>query len=161
MVKSNISHYRPISSLTLFSKIFEQIIITRLTQYLDYTQTLVEFGFRNKSSTDSATYKLLNDTLTSLNSKLIVGGIFCDLQKAFDCVNDDILLLKLNFYGIIGLVNKLLESYLKNWFQRVIIDNKLRHISPNGSKLVMMFHKAPYLVSCFSDCILMISQSPF
>jgi len=114
VVKSNISHYRPISSLTLFSKIFEQIIITRLTQYLDYTQTLVEFGFRNKSSTDSATYKLLNDTLTSLNSKLIVGGIFCDLQKAFDCVNDDILLLKLNFYGIIGLVNKLLESYLKN-----------------------------------------------
>jgi len=61
----------------------------------------------------------------SLNSKLIVGGIFCDLQKAFDCVNDDILLLKLNFYGNTGLVNKLSESYLKNGFQRVIIDNKL------------------------------------
>jgi len=63
-------------------------------------------------------------THTSLNSKLIVAGIFCNLQKAFDCVNDDILLLKLNFYGITGLVNKLSESYLKKGFQRVIIDNK-------------------------------------
>jgi len=93
---------------------FEKIIITRLIQHLNYNQTLVEFGFRNKSSTDSTTCKLLNDILTSLNSKLIVGSIFCDLQKAFDCVNDDTLLLKLNFYGITGLVNKLSESYLKN-----------------------------------------------
>jgi hypothetical protein len=53
-----------------------------------------------------------------------VESVFCDLQKAFDCVNHDILLLKLNFYGITGLVKKLLESYLKNKFQRVIIDNK-------------------------------------
>ena len=125
-VKSNISHYRPISILTFFSKMFEKIIITRLIQHLNYNQTLVEFGFRNKSSTDSTTCKLLNDILTSLNSKLIVGSIFCDLQKAFDCVNDDTLLLKLNFYGITGLVNKLSESYLKNWFQRVIIVNKPR-----------------------------------
>jgi hypothetical protein len=114
VVKSNISHYRPISILTFFSKIFEKIIITRLIQHLNYSQTLVEFGFKNKSSTDSATYKLLNDKLTSLNSKVIVGGIFCDVQKAFDCVNDDILLLKLNSFGITGLVNKLSESYLKN-----------------------------------------------
>ena len=82
-VKSNISHYTPTSILTFFSKIFEKIIITRLIQHLNYNQTLVEFGLRNKSSTDSATYKLLNDILTSLNSKLIVGRHFLRSSKSF------------------------------------------------------------------------------
>ena len=53
----------------------------------------------------------------------MVGGIFYDLQKAFDCVNRDIFLLKLNFYGITGWINKLLESSLKYRFQSVIIVN--------------------------------------
>ena len=39
---------------------------------------------------DLASYKLINDVLTSLNNKLLVGGFFCDLQKAFDCVDHDI-----------------------------------------------------------------------
>jgi len=45
------------------SKIFEKIIFTRHIQHLNYNQILGEeqFGFRNKSSTDSATYNLLND----------------------------------------------------------------------------------------------------
>jgi len=46
---------------------------------------------------------LINNTLSSLNNKIIVGGLFCDLQKAFECVNCDILLSKMKFYGISGL----------------------------------------------------------
>jgi hypothetical protein len=44
--------------------------------------------------------------LCVLNDKLIVGGIFCDLAKTFDCVNYDNLLFKLNFYGINSKANK-------------------------------------------------------
>ena len=62
--------------------------------------------------------------LFSLDNKHFVGGLFCDLQKAFDCVNHRVLLEKLEFYGIIGLENKLFKSYLSNRFQRVIIWNK-------------------------------------
>jgi Notch-like protein len=61
--KSSISNYRPISVLTSFSKTIEKIICTRLTEHLNYNRILAEeqFAFRNKSSTASATYKLLND----------------------------------------------------------------------------------------------------
>jgi len=125
---ANISKYRPISLLTSFSKTFEKIIFARLTHHLNYNHVLVEgqFGFRTKSSTDLAFYKLINDILTSLNNKFLVGGVFCDLQKAFDCVDHDLLLSKILWYGISGKGYNLIQSYLKNRYQRVVIANKSR-----------------------------------
>jgi len=66
-----------------------------------------------------AIYTLINNILSSLNNKIIVG-LFCDLQKAFDFVNYDILLSKMKFYGISGVAYKLMESYLRNRYQRVV-----------------------------------------
>ena len=53
-----------------------------------------------------------------------VGGIFCDLNKAFDYVNHNILLPKLEFYSITGRANNLIKSYLNDRYQRVLIKNK-------------------------------------
>jgi hypothetical protein len=53
-----------------------------------------------------------------------MGKIFCDLAKAFDCVNHEILLSKLNFFGVTGKANEWIKSYLKNKYQRVEIKNK-------------------------------------
>ena len=63
---------------------------------------------REKLSTCSATNALINSILTSLDKNNFVGGLFCDLHKAFDCVNHEILLNKLEFYGISGISNKLI-----------------------------------------------------
>ena len=59
--------------------------------------------------------------LSALNSKLMVGGIFFDLGKAFDCLNHNILLSKLQFYGVQGKVKLWFESYLNNRYMRVHI----------------------------------------
>jgi len=80
---ANISNYRSISLMTSFSKIFEKIVFTRLIRHLSYNHILVDeqCGFRTNSSMYLASNKLINDILTSLNNKLLVEGVFCDLQK--------------------------------------------------------------------------------
>jgi hypothetical protein len=86
-----------------------------------------QYGFRESSSTQKATFNLLKEIINALNNKRIVGGIFCDLHKAFDCVNHEILLAKLEFYGVTGNFLKLIKSYLEHIYQRVKICGKLNH----------------------------------
>ena len=94
--KDNIANYRPISLLTSFSKVFERIIYDRLLKHIETNNILAseQFGFRTSSSTEKASYKLI-DILNALNNRLMVGGIFCDVQKAFDSVNHNILTNKI------------------------------------------------------------------
>jgi len=65
---------------------------------------------------------LTTNILTALNNKLIVGGIFCDFHKAFDCVNHGILLSKMEFYGISGKDNNLIKFYLQDRYKTVLVD---------------------------------------
>jgi exonuclease III len=145
--KENMTNYRPISLLTSLSKVFEKIIYDRLLKHIEANDILAteQFGFRPCSSTEKASYRLMDEILKALNDKRMVGGIFCDLQKAFDCVNHNILLTKLEFYGIRGTSLKLIKSYLEDRYQRVILNNNtpdsysnwgmIRHGVPQGSIL--------------------------
>jgi hypothetical protein len=53
----------------------------------------------------------------------LVSGLFCDLHEAFDSVNPDILLSKLELYGITGTVHNLIRSYLQDIYQRVLVNS--------------------------------------
>jgi hypothetical protein len=65
-------------------------------------------------STETASFNLINNILQALNDKKLTGGIFCDLTKAFDSVNHEILVAKLESYGIQGTFYKLIASYLND-----------------------------------------------
>ena len=122
---SELVNYRPISMLTAFSKVLEKIIYKRFYSYLIKYNLLSEeqFGFREKLLTCSATNALINSILISLEKNKFIGGLFCDMNKAFDCVNHEILLAKLDCYGISGTPNRLIGSYLRERYQRVEIRN--------------------------------------
>jgi hypothetical protein len=80
-------NYRPISALTVFSKVLEKVMYNRLSHHMHTNNILIpeQFGFRQGKSTDNAAFKLTNSVLKSVNRKLHVGGMFCDSAKAFDC----------------------------------------------------------------------------
>ena len=84
--------------------------------------------------------------LSAFENNKYVGGLFCDIRKAFDIVNHEILLAKLEYYGITGTPKKLIQSYLKDRYQKVLVTNNLntetssaweliRHGVPQGSVL--------------------------
>jgi hypothetical protein len=142
-----LNNYRPISLLTSFSKILEKVIQTRLLDHLHKNETISkeQYGFRRGFMKENAVCKPINEVVNALNNKQIVGGIFCDLIKGFDYVDHDILISKIEKYGIIGKGKELFQSYIKDRYQQDLIDNKtdqntavsnwavIKHGVPQGS----------------------------
>ena len=114
-----IENYRPISTLPIFGKIFEKLIYTRLYDFFISHRTLSDkqFGFRKGHSTSAALNYAVRQIENAVNNKKHVLGIFIDLSKAFDTIDHQILLQKLDNYGIRGNALKLLSCYLQNRLQ--------------------------------------------
>ena len=112
----NPTNYRPISLLPQFGKLFEKIIEIRLSKFLNKHNLITkeQYGFRKQYSTELAITDIQNALLKNLDENKLTCTVFLDLAKAFDSVNHEILLAKLERYGIRGTPLLLLKSYLSD-----------------------------------------------
>ena len=125
--KLSINNYRPISLLPIFSKILEKLMHERLLHFLEQNKIIFEhqFGFQKGKSTTLAIMDLYSKLINANEAKNTSCSIFLDFSKAFDTVNHDILLRKLEYYGIRGTQLEWFRSYLSLRPQKVDIGGVL------------------------------------
>lgn len=124
--KNCFSNYRPISILPVFSKIIEKAIADKMYNFLNYTKFFSEnqYGFIKGKSTEKALLEFSKFVHNSIEKSKKTVAIFLDISKAFDHVNHNILVKKLEYAGFRGNILKWFISYLSNREQRVKIRNK-------------------------------------
>ena len=115
------NNYRPISLLLTMSKILEKLVYSRTVAYLDKHQLFYnsQYGFRKNHSCSDAIMELTSEILKNKEHGIHTASVFIDLSKAFDTLDPNILLEKMNRYGIRGIPQEWFKSYLNNRKLRV------------------------------------------
>ena len=110
------SNFRPISTLSALTQIFEKLVYKQSIKYIEKHDILFQFqfGFRKGHSTAQAVSEIADNLREAIDNNLYTCGVFIDFSKAFDTVNHEILLKKLESYGIRGMPLKLFTRYLNN-----------------------------------------------
>ena len=114
-------NYRPVSILPSLSKIFEKVIFNQLYKYFNDNHLFFDsqYGFRTKHSTELAALELIDIIVTKMDQNEVPINIYIDLSKAFDTLDHEILIHKLQFYGLKDKSLQLLKDYLTNRQQYV------------------------------------------
>jgi len=114
-------NYRPISVLPGMSKIFEKMIHNQIYEYFTRNELLYssQYGFRGGHSTELATLEFIDRVIVEMDNNETPLSLFLDLSKAFDTIDHEILIDKLNYYGIKNNALDLMKSYLSNRYQYV------------------------------------------
>jgi hypothetical protein len=146
-VKSDFNNYRGISVLPPIAKLFEKILASQITIYLNLNNILFsgQHGFRNGHSCETALHELISYLNENRNKRAISLLLFIDFRKAFDLVDTNILLRKLFHYGFSNSAIELIANYFKDRFQSVKYDKKMSPLLsitlgvPQGSVLGPLF----------------------
>ena len=116
-------NYRPVSCLPAGSKVFERILHKQISAYIEFYLSPYLCGHRNGYCAQYEIITMLEKWKTALDEKGYGGAILMDLSKAFDTLNHELLIAKLNAYGFSYDSLRLLYSYLSNRWQRTKINN--------------------------------------
>ena len=173
------TNYRPISLLSCFSKLLEKLVSSQMFLYLKKYNILYkhQYGFRPKHNTSHSLIHFLDKIYSALNSPQpeYSSAVFLDLKKAFDCVDINILLKKLNHYGFRGISQSWFFNYLNGRTQFVSVNGKNSSLKtilcgvPQGSVLgpilfLLYINDLPnatnFFSSLFADDTFFLKSSP-
>ena len=115
-------NYRPVSILPVFSKVFERSMFAQMSSFFDNFLLKQQCGFRKGYSTEKCLLTLLEKWKRAVDSGQIFGPLLTDLSKAFDCLDHELLIAKLNIYGFSLPALKLVHDYLSNRKQRTKVN---------------------------------------
>ena len=118
----NTGHHRPISVLSVFSKIFEKHYFNSMEGFVDTFLNKHVSAYRKGHSSEHVLLRLTEEWRQNLDQNKIVGAVLMDLSKAFDCLPHELLIAKLEAYGFDYSSLKLIYSYLKGRKQAVSIN---------------------------------------
>lgn len=124
-VKSAISNYRPISLLSIVSKLCERCVLRELVSSLSSLLCPEQHGFTLKKCCVTQLLTVLQDLGSALDAGEETDVLYLDFSKAFDSVPHNLLLHKLSLYGIAGSLHAWLSDYLASRFQRVLVEGCL------------------------------------
>ena len=116
-------NYRPVSILPCVSKIFERNMYTQINEYMNNHLSSYLCGFRKDYSTQYCLAIMLNRWHKALDKNQNAGALLTDLSKAFDCINHDLLIAKLEAYGFDHNSLMYINSYLTGRKQRTKVNN--------------------------------------
>lgn len=133
--KKNPSNYRPISILPIFGKIFEAVLLRRLSNHLSANELIddAQFAFVDNSNTETACLHFLSSIYRNIENKLFTAIQFIDISKAFDCVDFEILIGKLNELELTDCFFKVFKSYFCNRRQFVNLNDFLSPVLKSNS----------------------------
>ena len=120
--KSDKTNYRPVSILPNISKIYEKIIYNQLYEYCHGKCFPSQCGFRKGYSSQHSLLVMTEKFKESIDKGNAFGALLTDLSKAFNCIDDTLLIAKLSAFGVSPLSLKLLYSYLSNRTQQIKIN---------------------------------------
>ena len=115
-------NYRPVSKLPALSKVFERYMHDDINSFMADKLSPLLSGFRKGYSTQLSLLHMLDSWHRSLDAGNFVGAVLIDLSKAFDCINHNLLLAKMQAYGFSRKSLALVKSYLSNRKQRVTLN---------------------------------------
>ena len=162
----NPGNYRPINLLSCLNKIFEKTLCKRLVRFLEMNILFdYQFEFRRQHSSALALIEFTDNIKNILDEGNYAISVFVDLTKAFDAVDHEILLDKMDRYGIRGHTNDFFRSYLNNQKQCTVTNGVKSYIGdvqcgvPQGSVLgsaVLIIYDTYRAVG--QDCIRLIAD---